>query len=838
MPNSAIKKNYNLSITDLCRFIVLMIIITELAFMESIHAENEKTIYPVRKGEWTQSLNGIWKFKYIPSFNTENDSLFYHEDFDVSAWDSIIVPGNWDVQGFGEYVAYPIEDKTLEAKNRSYNHGRFTYAIVKEGAGLYRTEFVIPDGWKNRQTCLLFDGILYSAKIYVNGKYVGYWASAYNPVTFDITRYLKENGKNILAVEVTSGGKGHEFDTNDQWSFYGIFRNVTLFSTSKTHFADYTFKTTLDENNNAQVSISAIAEISGSLKNVEVKGLLYSDDKSTSKEFSIPLKENKDEISGEANFVIEHPELWTAETPNLYNLKLTIFNSGVEEQVITDRVGLRKVSIKDGQLLLNKTPIKLRGVDIHQISPDVGRYCPDEYLLRDFNLLKKANINFVRTSHYPPPPRFTEICDSIGLYVMEEVPFGYGDIYLTDTSYQNILYTRTYATIKRDKNRPSIIVWSLGNENPVTELTKNTAVYAKKLDETRPLCFAGFRGEQIIPTCIDIYAPHYPSPSRLEEIAQTVKIPIIVTEYAHSLGLDFDMMQNLWEIMYNKKNVAGGAVWDFADQGLLTKSKVPVDKTKPTSHVWLDKFNYYDADAIKGTDGIVYANRVPQPDYFQVKNVYAPVRVNLESCNVIPGRQSITIPVENRYDFTNLSSIKAVYSVYHNNSLLEEQNFSLNVAPRSTGSISLNIDLPEKLDQGYYFLKLNFYDKYGTHIKEEVVQLEHAGLTTSWINEFNNETNILDKSETDKDLTIKNGNSIFNFDKTKGEIGFSLVSNNYSIITQGMFLRTGRKSTLSSWLCVENKKENADYIWPSYLKDPEVLYKDNNRSIQPHRSLD
>ena len=793
--------------------------------------ENEKYIYPVRTGEWAKSLNGVWKFKYIPSLNTADDSLFYRKDFNVENWDSILVPGNWDIQGYGQYFDAPTEETITDALKNDYK-GQYTYNSVRKCTGLYRTEFTIPASWKNRQTYILFDGVLYTARVYVNGKYVGYWASAYNPVTFDITKYLSDDEDNVLAVEVTSNGKGFEFDINDQWAFYGIFRNVTLFSTPQTHINDYVFKTTLDENDNANVSVSANVDIKGSLKSVKLNGALISDSNEIVKEFSILLQKKGNEISGKVDFLIENPKLWTAETPNLYTLKLTLIDSGKEEQIITDRVGLREVTIKDGQLLLNKTPIKLRGIDIHQISPDVGRYCPDEYLLRDFNILKKANINFVRTSHYPPPPRFTEICDSMGFYVMEEVPFGFGDIHLTDTSYQNVLYTRAFATYKRDKNRPGIIVWSIGNENPVTEITINTAKYMKQLDPTRPVCFpqtgSYFSDNyKLIPDFVDIYSPHYTSPGVLEKFSTMFNKPIIVTEYAHSLGLDFDMMQNVWEVMYKSKIVAGGGVWDFADQGILRRSKTPVDRNLPTNHVWIDKFHFYDANSYSGSDGIVYSNRIPQPDYYEVKNVYSPVHVNIDKCEVAPGMQNITVPIENRYDFTNLSEIKAVYGLYNNNYLIKEYNLALNIPPHSIKDVNLKLELPDKFSNGYYLLKFNFYDKDGLHIKEETVRLMPKNSSTDWITVLTDIKQSFDKTDTDKELSVKTNASVFEFNKTNGSIKLSSTKINTDLITGGMFLRTGRKSTLSSRISLESRKDNPNYLWVPYtLKNPEVLSKE------------
>jgi beta-galactosidase len=791
-------------------FILLPLLFSLLLFNNLVLANNEESIYPVRKGEWAKSLNGVWKFKFIPSLIIGNDSLFFQKSFDVSRWDSIRVPGNWDMQGFGES----------------------TYQGIKEGTGLYRTEFKIPNEWRDRQTFILFDGALYATKVYINGNYVGSWSNGYSPFTYNISKYLKEDGENILAVEVASGSKGTDFDTHDAWSFYGIFRNVTLFSTAKTYLKDFTFTTTLDAKQNAHVSISSIIESPDKLKNIVVNGELTSDDKKTKKNFIIHFdKEKQKDISGKTTFIIDNPELWTAETPNLYTLTLKLINSGKELQLITERVGVREVSIKNSQLLLNGTAIKLRGIDIHQTSPALGNAFTEEYLLRDFDMLKKANINFVRTSHYPPHPRFTEMCDSAGFYVMEEVPFS-GSGHLTDTSYQNILYSRAYSTLARDKNRPSIIVWSVGNENAVTDLTNNTAKYVKQLDSTRPVCFpeAGeyfHQNNQLIPEYVDILAPHYTIPSRLEEYAKKFTRPIIVTEYAHALGLDMDMMQNVWEVMYKNKNIAGGGVWDYVDQGILRKSKTPVDRNVLTPHVWLDMYNYYDAKITKGTDGIVYTNRVPQTDYFEVKNVYAPVLINVEKYTVTAGRQIITIPFENRYDFTNLSAIKTVCGLYHNNELLEEQNLDLNIPPHSIRDQSITILLPEKLSDDYYFLKLNFYDKDGLHIKEEVVRLMPVNSKLNWITTVTDEKKMLDKSDLENELIIKRGDSKFTFNKSTGSINFIDPQKNLNLIKEGLFLRVGRKPAIASQSYLGRRPEYANYFWlPFILKNPEVLSKD------------
>ena len=245
-------------------------------------------------------------------------------------------------------------------------------------------------------------------------------------------------------------------------------------------------------------------------------------------------------------------------------------------------------------------------------------------------MIKAGNCNFIRTSHYPPHPRLIELCDELGIYVMCEVPFGFGDEHLTDPSYQDILYARARATVMRDKNRPSIIVWSVGNENPITDIDLATGQRVKELDPTRPICFPQVgsyfqRNFQKLPEWVDIYAPHYPVIATLRNYAATLTRPVIATEYAHALGLAAGRIQDEWDIMAASPVLAGGAVWMFQDQGLLRTAEHRMDRVQASNYVWLDSRHYYDTNQLDGVDGIVYSNRTPQVDYWQVRKVYSPV---------------------------------------------------------------------------------------------------------------------------------------------------------------------------------------------------------------------
>ncbi len=537
------------------------------------------------------SLNGIWKFKYLPSSQIGKDTAFFVPPTDVSRWADFKTPGHWELQGFAE----PFYGKEL-----------------KEGTGLYRTAFTLPSDWKGQPIYIAFDGVQYGYQFWVNGKYAGSFNSSFNRQTFDISSFVTPGKANVLAVRVTTRSKGWEFDTNDCWSLSGIIRDVTVFSLPITHIKDLVVRTNVGKTD-ATLSVSALVEkLSGGKfpATATVTAILSDPSGKVVKEFSLTKSNSKtatDTVSFFQNIKIEAPRLWTAETPNLYKLSVILKDKGREIQRYNEKVGIREVTWDNGILKLNGKPIKLRGVNHHDLSPVNGRSVTEAEMLQDLKLIREANINYIRTSHYPPHSRFIELCDSLGFYVMEEVPFGFGDNHLNDRSYLPILKERAKATLWRDKNHPSVIVWSVGNENPLTPMCVEVGEYVKQLDPTRPHCFpqigSYFRKiYETIPASVDILSPHYTVPSVLKEYANKFDRPMIVTEYAHALGLDFDRVEALWEIMYANPKLAGGSVWHFFDQGILRKSK---EKTIPgtfTTSVWLDSVTVYDNCGNQGAE--------------------------------------------------------------------------------------------------------------------------------------------------------------------------------------------------------------------------------------------
>ncbi len=329
--------------------------------------------------------------------------------------------------------------------------------------------------------------------------------------------------------------------------------------------------------------------------------------------------------------------------------------------------------------------------------PDTGRATDDAKIRRDLELIKAANCNFVRTSHYPPHPRMLELCDELGLYVMDEVPFGFGEEHLADENYRAALRTRAEATVRRDENHACILIWSVGNENQNTPLTIATARRVKELDPTRPVCFpqigsyfAKSYGE--LPEDIDVYAPHYPSTRTMQEYATKLRRPVIFTEYAHALGLATDQVQAQWAIMQANPRLAGGAIWMFQDQGILrtaTPGQTPESTHDLGLSVWPDATHYYDGRGNQGMDGIVYSDRRPQVDYWQVRKVYSPVQITTSERSAANASDELIALVENRFRFPFPSRVATLeWTVVSNGRTMSSGTVPLQAPPLTPMKLS------------------------------------------------------------------------------------------------------------------------------------------------------
>ncbi|MBQ7509545.1 MAG: hypothetical protein IJT53_01355 [Prevotella sp.] len=592
-----------------------------------------KGIWPVTDRDMMHSLNGEWQLKVVKGV-TDDKAVPMIDD----SWRRIPVPGCWEPYGFCE-PRYNYPDSLT---------------------GYYRTTFTIPQAWKGQQVIIRFDGVLRGYDLWLNDQYVGTWESGYNTCLFDLSPYLTKKAfkgePQQLAMRVYSHFKGYEFDCFDDWATMGIFRDVTLMAVPKIHLADLTVTTKM----NGEVTVTT--EVANRTKN-------------TTTDYEI--------LDAQGNVVstgapISHPHLWTAETPYLYLLKVRVREKGKVLQTFTQKIGIREITVGSRSvspldsvknvLKVNGQPVKLRGVNAHSTDPKTVKVIGDDLTLKDMRMMKEASVNYMRLSHYPREPRFFELADSLGFYLVDEVPFGFGDKYLSSRSYQDILKTRALATVTRDKNHPSVIVWSVGNENPLPQTCVEVGDYVGELDPSRPYCFpqvgsyfrkfwekAGVQpaenGPSPFPSKASVYAPHYPTTGQIDGFYQHLDRPVIFTEYCHTLGISFEDHDRQWEIIERTPGIAGGSVWEWADQGMAFEMRNEKGEMRNGRAYGYEEKVYTSAEAgfemcgNFGTDGLLYADRTPLPNYYELQRNYARAFVQIEDGRLNNPQSSMSQPL-------------------------------------------------------------------------------------------------------------------------------------------------------------------------------------------------
>jgi len=764
-------------------------------------------------------LNGTWDFKYIPSDKIGNDSLFYTKDFDISGWANIQVPGHWDLQGFSE-PGY----KTLDSVT-----------------GLYRRTFGLSADLKDQQIFLQFDGVLYGYDVFVNGKYVGSWASSFNAASFNITGFVNFSGKNLLAVRVSTTPKGFPFDVSDCWRLSGIFRDVKLFSTPDTYISDYTVETVInpDQSATVKVSVAVTGPDSPSRGDVQIKGELQSP------EGKIIRISGSGKEPGRRSllFKVKSPDLWTAETPSLYHLKLSLMKDGQVIQEKNEAVGIREITIEQAVMKLNGSPLKLRGVNHHDLVPATGRVMSREQILDDLMLMKEANINFIRTAHYPPDYRLLDLCDSLGFYIDCEVPFNFGDDFLTDTSYQGLLLQRAKATLFRDKNHPCIVFWSVGNENPSTPITEATGRYVKENDPTRPICFAGLRlrnerhPERTTtrePEFATLISSHYKSADWIIEQNKTTEKPIVLTEYAHAMGTAFGNMEDIWAELFRNDKMLGGAIWMFQDQGIYRKADKPVNTHELANYVWVDSLSYFDTYKTSGADGIVYSDRTPQVDYWQVRKVYSPTQIIESELPVSVGSQNLKFQVYNQFDFLNLNTLKGKWELLKNREIVNAGDVTVDCAPHDTVSLELAVAMPENPENDTWLLRFQFGDETGMPVYEHAVRLlpqQGMEVVKQDICQPNHPLEI-NGSE------VVDGNFCFSFSPKDFSVQVTNQFNKKELIVGGIYARAGRLETVKDKSTQEKYyPQTMDYPWKPYLLPAAEITQVNENRTDKEYSL-
>ena len=638
---------------------------------------------PRNESPWYLSLNGQWQFDWVRQ-PADRPLDFMVEGFDASDWGQIEVPGSWEIQGHGipHYfdVAYPFPPDPPFIPH-DYNP-----------VGSYLHTFEIPMEWDGREIFLVFDGIRSAGYVWVNGRTVGYSQDSRTPAEFRVTEFLQP-GENTVAVQVFRWSDGSYLEDQDMWRISGIFRDVFLYSPPPVRVRDFEVLAGLDDTyTDGRIEVR-----------VEVQGGPDTESGSIDVELLDPAGRPLPEVSASAAYEIGSGSLdtlsfttdlaaplrWTAETPNLYRLLLTHRDAdGEVREVVTARAGFRRVEIAGGQLLVNGVPVVLRGVNRHEHDPETGQTVSEAGMLRDIELMKQHNINAVRASHYPNVPRWYELTDEHGLYVVDEANIeSHGidcDPELTLAEKPEWLAAhldRTVRMVERDKNHPSIILWSLGNEACDGENFVATSAWIHARDPSRPVMYepAGQAGH------VDLVTPMYARDYMLEAYAREHDDrPYIMCEYAHAMGNSVGNLADYWDIIYEHDVRQGGFIWDWVDQGLWRTAE--------------DGTRYFVYGGDFGTDtpsdrnfllnGLVTADRRPQPHLHEVKKVYQPVAIR--EANLAAGG----IEIENRYGFRSLESLAGSWEITADGQVVAEGTIPrLDVEPSEVERITL--DLPD-----------------------------------------------------------------------------------------------------------------------------------------------
>jgi len=659
------------------------------------------------------SLNGTWTFQLYPNPDAVPED-FFTADYDIADWSPIKVPGNWQTQGFGlpmyTNVQYPfpidprfggaiaamygrrpgnIAERSLPEESHSYP---LTVPHDNNPTGCYRTAFEVPAGWEGREIFIRFEGVDSGFHFWLNGEPVGYSQGSRMPAEFNLTPYLRA-GENVLALEVYRWTDGAYLEDQDFWRLSGIYRDVVLWSVPAVHIWDVAAVTELDAAyRDADLNITVDLKNLGveSISGYQVEALLY--DAAGASVISTAGLLADTLPGGETGKValtarVENPDKWSAEHPTLYTLLVALRDSsGRVVHVERARIGFRKIEWKSGEICVNGVPVLIQGVNRHEHDPETGHTLSVASMMADIRVMKRFNINSVRTCHYPDDPRWYDLCDEYGLYVLDEANIeshGIWDVPAKLPAWREAFIDRVTRMVARDKNHPSIIGWSLGNE---AGYGPNFVDCANWLHENEPTRFVhyhpGYADE-----ALDVISLMYPSIDSLAEHAadETETRPVIMCEYAHAMGNSPGAFKEYWDVVRSYPRAVGGYVWDWVDQGLA--------RTTEDGELWYAYGGDYGDEPNDNNfclNGLIWPDRVPHPSLWEYKKVLEPVLV--EAVDLAAG----TVRITNRYALTDLSGLNIAWSVMTDGETLQSGSLPrMSTPPGESETVSLGYTRPE-----------------------------------------------------------------------------------------------------------------------------------------------
>ncbi len=577
------------------------------------------------------SLDGQWLFHWAKDPESRPVD-FYKEDYDVSGWDHITVPGNWQLQGFGKpiYVnmQYPFH-RDRPSVTGEPNKDWYAYDH-RNPVGSYVTYVDVSREMLSKNLILHFGGVHSAFYVWVNGQMVGYSQNSMSPAEFDVTKYIRE-GRNKLAVEVYRWSDGSYLECQDMWRLSGIFREVQLWVRPLVHIADYKVEAVPNQDfSQATVTANITLCNTGSKKAKNLSVALNIEGKTIENRLKSLAPNDTTHIG--LTYIINNPKLWSAEKPHLYPFSIDLKTSQ-ETEHFDYHLGVKKVECVGEVFKINGKNVKLRGVNRHDHHPVTGRYVDDATYEQDIALMKQCNINFLRTSHYPDREYLYELCDKWGIYVMDEANqeshgYGYANRVMgEDPAWKDAHVDRAVSLVQRDKNHPCVIFWSLGNEGGVGPNLKAMREAVVALDSIAlPFCDTD-RSQS------DIYDDSYLTPARLASEAKKVSDrPFIMREYAHAMGNSVGNFKEYWDVIYADSSICGAAIWDWVDQGIasiIENGQLRIDKSPAPAHLQFyaygGDFGDMPNDGPFCLNGLIAPDRKPHPHYYEVQYVYQPL---------------------------------------------------------------------------------------------------------------------------------------------------------------------------------------------------------------------
>ena len=789
--------------------------------------DNEAQAAQVRpeKSPYWLSLNGQWRFHWCKTPD-ERPKDFYKTNYDASGWDMTPVPSNWNVQGIQKdgklkyglpiYVNQPVifyherkVDDWRQGVMRTPPQTWTTYEYRNE-VGSYIRYFEVPREWKGREVYIDFDGVDSFFYLWINGKYVGFSKNSRNAASFNISKYLKK-GQNKLAVEVYRNSDGSFLESQDMFRLPGIFRTVALRSTPKVQIRNLNVLTDTDNLSDWQLKVTAEVRNLGKkeakdyrLQYAVYKNILYKDDAQ-----KVDALQATTEVQAVAPNAIEkvsaaidvkQPDMWSAEAPNRYVLVAQLVDKkGKVIEAASTYFGFRKVEIKETKaeddsfgnagryFYVNGKPIKLKGVNRHETHPEQGHVVTHAQMEEEVMLMKRANINHVRCSHYPPDPYWFYLSDKYGIYLEDEAnieshEYYYGKESLSHPKEWEKAHTaRVVEMVEAAYNSPSIVIWSLGNEAGPGQNFVTAYNHLKTLDTSRPVQYE--RNNDIV----DMGSNQYPSVAWVKGAATgkyDIKYPFHISEYAHSMGNAVGNLADYWEAIESSNYICGGAIWDWVDQALTNYTP----DGKPYAAYGGD-FGDFPNDGQFVMNGIIFADRTVKPQYYEVQKVYQNIKVKKLSFD--------TFQITNKSYFEPMEGYEGVWKLYRNGELVEERSFDVSpLKPQLKGTITI---APKRMDsKSEYIVVIEFrqaadkpWAKKGFVQAREQFVIQEAGQKPAIATVA--EGSALELSPDQKMIVGKDFSVMFDFDK--GTIETLRYGNNTIIENSGLALNAFRAFT-------------------------------------------